>query len=63
MNYSIWSILGTNACGKRHSSVDSLKASLRQARAALSQRTVRAAIGGLYLRLEDVTAAEGGHIE
>ena len=63
MDYSIWSILETNACGKRHSSVDNLKASLKRAWAALPQRTVRAAVGGLYRRLEDVAAAEGGHIE
>ena len=63
MDYFIWSILRTNAFGKRHSSVDNLKASLRQAWAALPQRTVRAAVGGLYRRLEDVAAAEKSHIE
>ena len=57
MDYSIWSILETNACGKR--AVDSLKASLKRAWAALPQRTVRAAVGGLFRRLEDVAAAEG----
>ena len=63
MDYSIWSILEANACATRHSSVDGLKASLKRAWAALSQKTVRAAVGGLYRRLEDVVAAEGGHIE
>ena len=44
MDFSIWSILESEACAIVHSSVKSLKASLRAAWKGMSQETVRAAV-------------------
>ena len=63
MDYSIWSILQTNACVTSHAKVEALKASLKTAWVALSQNVVRAAVEGSERRLEAVARAKGGHIE
>lgn len=63
MDYSIWSILEARACAKRHSSVESLKASLRREWDRISPEEVRAAAENFRKRLKLCVNAKGGHFE
>ncbi|KAI6659868.1 hypothetical protein LOD99_14208 [Oopsacas minuta] len=44
MDYSIWSILETNACSKSHTNVESLKRALCREWERIPQETLRAAV-------------------
>ena len=63
MDFSIWSILESEACATVHQSVESLKASLSAAWDGMSQETVRAAVDSFPKRLRAVRKAKGGHFE
>ena len=51
MDFSIWSILGTKACAKSHSSVETLKKSLLREWVKIPQDTLRTAVEAFPERL------------
>lgn len=63
MDFSVWSILESKACGKFHRSVDDLKRSLQRSWKEISQEQLRAAVGGVRRRFEAVIKNKGGHFE
>lgn len=63
MDFSVWSMLETEACRSPHTTVESLKVSLVKAWAKIPQKKLRAAVESFRGRLERVIAVEGGHIE
>ncbi|EYC05389.1 hypothetical protein Y032_0082g1553 [Ancylostoma ceylanicum] len=63
MDFSIWSILESEACSTPAPSVEVLKARLRKAWLRISQNTLRAACQDFKRRLSLVIKARGGHFE
>ena len=63
LDFSIWSVLESRVCAKNHTSVESLKASLRREWDLISPEIVRAACTSFVKRLREVVKARGGHIE
>ena len=63
MDFSIWSILETNACAKSHANIDSLKMSLLREWDKIPDETLRAAVRAVPNRLQDVIRKKGGYIE
>ena len=63
MDYSVWSILETNACSDSHTSINSLKRKLCQEWEKIPQETLRATIEALSGRLKRVIQSKGGYIE
>ena len=63
MDFSVWSMLRTEACRSPHTTVRSLEVSLVKAWVKMLQKKLRAAVEGFRGRIEQVIAAEGWHIE
>lgn len=60
LDYSIWDILESRVNATRHTSLDSLKATLLREWSNLSMRDIRAAIDAYLKRLSRVIQAKGG---
>ena len=63
MEFSVWSMLETEACRSPHTTVESLKVSLVKAWAKIAQKKLRAAVESFRGRIERLIAVEEGHIE
>ena len=63
LNFSIWSILETNACSSLHPTVEAVKAKLVKEWAAISQETIRAACASFSARLRAVVKNKGNFIK
>ncbi|KAI6650052.1 hypothetical protein LOD99_10524 [Oopsacas minuta] len=63
MDFSLWSILETNACTTSHKSIKSLKTSLPREWAKIPQEKLRAAVESVPKRLRAVIKKKGGYIE
>lgn len=63
MDYSVWSILEARACAKPHTSIDSLKKSLKQAWNQISTEELTAIVDNFPKRLKACIKAKGGHFE
>ena len=63
MDYSIWSILITNACARPHTNVESLKKSLSSEWIKIPDENLRAAVEAVSGRLQDVISKKGSYIE
>ena len=63
LDFSIWSILETNACSTSHKSIESLKSSLCREWARIPQETMRIAVESVPKRLRAVIENKGGYIE
>ena len=62
-DYWLWSVMEEKANARSHGSVTSLKRAIRRAAAAVSQEEARRACARFRSRIEQVRAADGGHIE
>ena len=62
-DYWLWSVMEERANDHPHDSVASLKRVIRRAAAAISPEEVRRACSRFRSRIEQVGAADGGHIE
>jgi inhibitor of nuclear factor kappa-B kinase subunit alpha len=63
MDYSIWSILESNACSKSHTSIDDLKSSLVKAWNEISLDTIAKVVDNFPKRLQLCINSKGGHFE
>jgi hypothetical protein len=63
MDYSIWSILESNACSKPHQSIEALKKSLVKVWNELPMETIAKAVDAFPKRLKMCAEAGGGHFE
>lgn len=63
MDFSVWSILESDACSKTKTSLEGLKKDLRAAWRRISEETVRAICDSVEGRLRAVVKAKGFHIE
>lgn len=63
MDYSVWSILESRACAKRHKSLKSLKSALLREWDRLKPKDLRAIVENFPKRLKLCVEAEGGHFE
>lgn len=63
MDFSVWSMLESEACRSPHDTVGSLKASLVKAWARIPQEKLHAAVESFRGRLQQVIDVKGGHIE
>ena len=63
MDYSVWSILESEACSTRYSSEESLKRALKKAWSKISVEQLTAIVDNFPKRLKAIIAAKGGHIE
>lgn len=63
MDYRAWAILEEKACSTRHSSVESLKSSLKKAWDEIPQEVLQRAVDSYSGYLKAVVKAKGGHIE
>lgn len=63
MDYSVWSIFEKKVCSKRHSSVESLKRSLKKAWKEITVDTLSAIVDNFPKRLQACIDAEGDHFE
>ena len=63
LDYSIWDILEARVNTRRHTSLESLKATLLKEWEKLSMKDVSAAIDAYPERLQKVIEAKGGRIE
>ena len=59
MDFSVWSMLETEACGSPHTTVESLKVSLVKALAKIPQK-LRAAVESFKRRIERVIVLKDG---
>ena len=59
MDFSVWSMLETEACRSSHTTVESLKVSLVKVRAKIPQKKLRAAVESFRGQIERVIVAEG----
>ena len=63
MDFSVWSMLETEACRSPHKIVEVLEVSLVKAWAKIPQKKLCAAVESFRGRLEQVIDVEGGHIK
>jgi inhibitor of nuclear factor kappa-B kinase subunit alpha len=63
LDYSIWGILGANACATAHTSTESLKRSLLRAWDKIDVNVLRAAVDQFPQRLNACIRANGGYFE
>lgn len=63
MDYSVWSILETKACAKRHQSLESLKQSLQREWDLFTPEKLRPIAENFKKRLDLCIAAKGGYFE
>jgi transposase len=63
LDFSVWAEVARTACRKPHSSIDTLKVSIRTAWRNLTADYIRLTCSRFRPRLEAVVAADGGHIE
>ena len=63
LDFSVQSMLKTEACRSSHITVESLKVSLVKAWAKIPQKKLRAAVVSFRGRIERLIVAEGWHIE
>lgn len=63
MDFSIWGMLETNACFRKHTSLGELKKALIKSWKEIPQDDIRAAVESYPERLRAVIKAKGGHIE
>ena len=63
MDFSVWSILESNAGSSYHSRVTSLKAKLKYCWENISPETIRASFNQVTDRLRCVVEAKGGYIK
>ena len=63
MDYSVWSILQTNACSDSHTNINALKQKLCREWERIPQETLCAAIEALLGRIKRVIQNKGGYIE
>lgn len=63
MDYSIWSILETRVCAKRHKNLEALKKSMRREWDCLSPNELRPIAENFTKRLASCIREKGGHFE
>lgn len=63
LDFSVWSILETKACGKVHSSIESLKVSLEKAWEEIGEEELRGIVDAFPKRLKACVKAKGDYFE